>query len=111
MPQAAPTPTQGTARRAESCGVRPAADRGEVNDFNQLDAWGVWHGSCSCGRHHGKLDMKARSATAGFTLVEVLIVVAILAVTAALGWLNGRPATARSPLAGMREAALHGAGG
>ncbi len=39
-----------------------------------------------------------------------LFVLATLAITTGLGWLNGRPAIADSPLASLREAERRGAG-
>jgi putative ABC transport system permease protein len=39
-----------------------------------------------------------------------LFVLATLAITTGLGWLNGRPAASESPLASLREAERHGAG-
>jgi len=39
-----------------------------------------------------------------------LFVLVTLAITTALGWLNGRPAASDSPLASLREAERHGAG-
>ena len=39
-----------------------------------------------------------------------LFVLATLAITTGLGWLNGRPAASDSPLAGLREAERHGTG-